>query len=117
MRKNAAACRICFLTGALCVCTFPKEMKMLVKERSSGMYHLAAFFIARTVSHLPLDLLYPSSFVFIVYFMGGLRLTVCPPLCTICCSGKQQQKPCCCCEGQHLMSSCRSCCNKGVISS
>ena len=58
--------------------TFPKEMKMLVKERSSGMYHLGAYFFSRTISHLPLDLLYPSSFVFLVYFLGGLRLTVRP---------------------------------------
>lgn len=59
---------------------------MLVKERSSGMYHLGAYFFSRTISHLPLDLLYPSSFVFIVYFMGGLRLTVCTAFPHACCS-------------------------------
>jgi hypothetical protein len=62
--------------------TFPKEVKMLVKERSSGMYSLAAYFVSRTMSHLPLDLLYPSTFVYLVYFLGGLRLTVrSPPPC------------------------------------
>lgn len=60
--------------------TFPSEIGMLLKERASGMYSLAAFYISRTASDLPLDCMYPTVFVIIVYFLGGLRLTVRSPL-------------------------------------
>ncbi|RZR95798.1 hypothetical protein BHM03_00024689 [Ensete ventricosum] len=53
--------------------TFPKEREMLAKERSVGMYKLSAYFIARTMSDLPLDLILPVVFLLIVYFMAGLR--------------------------------------------
>lgn len=49
---------------------------MLLKERSSGMYHLAAYYIARTMATLPLDALYPTSFTILVYSLGGLRPSV-----------------------------------------
>jgi hypothetical protein len=39
---------------------FPSEMPMLLKERSSDMYRLSAYYIARSVATLGLDLLYPS---------------------------------------------------------
>ena len=45
---------------------------MLIKERSSGMYRLSSYFLARTVGDLPLELALPTAFVFIIYFMGGL---------------------------------------------
>lgn len=48
---------------------------MLKKERAADMYRLSAYFIARTTSDLPLDLLLPLLFILIVYFMTGLRLT------------------------------------------
>ena len=53
--------------------TFPAEYRMLLKERASGMYRLSAFYLARMISDLPLDCLYPSIFVFLLYWMGGLR--------------------------------------------
>lgn len=55
--------------------TFPQERAMLNKERAADMYRLSAYFMARTTSDLPLDLLLPIIFLLIVYFMGGLRLT------------------------------------------
>ncbi|XP_022136382.1 ABC transporter G family member 14 [Momordica charantia] len=54
------------------VFTFPQERTMLIKERSSGMYRLSSYFLARTVGDLPLELALPTAFVFIIYFMGGL---------------------------------------------
>lgn len=38
------------------------------------MYRLSAFYVARTVSDLPMDCFLPSLFTWIVYFMAGLRL-------------------------------------------
>lgn len=56
--------------------TFPQERAMLKKERAADMYKLSAYFLARTTSDIPLDLLHPLLFLLIVYFMAGLRLTV-----------------------------------------
>ncbi|KAF3454200.1 hypothetical protein FNV43_RR04647 [Rhamnella rubrinervis] len=55
------------------VFTFPQERTMLIKERSSGMYRLSSYFLARTVGDLPLELALPTAFVFIIYWMGGLK--------------------------------------------
>ena len=54
---------------------FPEVTQMVMKERQSGMYRLSAFYFAHTFSDLPMDCFLPSLFVFITYFMGGLRLT------------------------------------------
>ncbi|XP_010320061.1 ABC transporter G family member 22 isoform X3 [Solanum lycopersicum] len=55
--------------------TFPQERAMLVKERSVNMYKLSAYFIARITTDLLLDLVLPVTFLLIVYFMVGLKLT------------------------------------------
>ncbi|KAG9145491.1 hypothetical protein Leryth_019832 [Lithospermum erythrorhizon] len=52
---------------------FPTEKLMLEKERSSGMYKLSSFFLARITSDLPMELALPTVFVFVTYFMGGLK--------------------------------------------
>ncbi|PKI42952.1 hypothetical protein CRG98_036750 [Punica granatum] len=54
--------------------TFPQERAMLSKERAADMYRLSAYFLARTTSDLPLDLVLPILFLLVVYFMAGLRL-------------------------------------------
>ncbi|XP_075489931.1 ABC transporter G family member 22-like isoform X2 [Primulina tabacum] len=56
--------------------TFPQERAMLSKERAADMYRLSAYFVARTTSDLPLDLLLPVLFLLVVYFMAGLRMNV-----------------------------------------
>ncbi|KAL2900912.1 ABC transporter G family member 22 [Bienertia sinuspersici] len=53
---------------------FPQEKAMLMKERAADMYRLSAYFLARTTSDLPLDLVLPVLFLLVVYFMAGLRL-------------------------------------------
>eukprot|EP00262_Sarcandra_glabra_P001465 TRINITY_DN11583_c0_g1_i2.p1 TRINITY_DN11583_c0_g1~~TRINITY_DN11583_c0_g1_i2.p1 ORF type:complete len:233 (+),score=35.68 TRINITY_DN11583_c0_g1_i2:376-1074(+) len=58
--------------------TFPQEKAMLNKERAVDMYKLSAYFMARTTSDLPLDLVLPILFLVIVYFMAGLRLAAAP---------------------------------------
>ncbi|XP_059664188.1 ABC transporter G family member 9-like [Cornus florida] len=55
--------------------TFPQERMMLEKERSSGMYRLSSYFIARTVSDLPMELALPTIFVTITYWMAGFKPT------------------------------------------
>ncbi|XP_027350659.1 ABC transporter G family member 22 isoform X2 [Abrus precatorius] len=58
--------------------TFPQERAMLTKERATDMYRLSAYFVARTTSDLPLDLVLPVLFLLVVYFMAGLRLSAGP---------------------------------------
>ena len=62
-----------FRAAFLALFTFPSEFKMMLKERASGMYRLSAFYIARMLSDLPMDLSLPTLFFIIVYWMGGLR--------------------------------------------
>ncbi|XP_027365607.1 ABC transporter G family member 21-like [Abrus precatorius] len=52
---------------------FPLERPMLIKERSSGMYHLSSYYVARMVGDLPMELVLPTIFVTITYWMGGLK--------------------------------------------
>ncbi|XP_051152388.1 ABC transporter G family member 22 isoform X2 [Andrographis paniculata] len=54
--------------------TFPQERAMISKERAADMYRLSAYFVARTTSDLPLDLILPVLFLLVVYFMAGLRM-------------------------------------------
>lgn len=53
--------------------TFPQENSMLIKERSSGMYRLSSYFVARTAGDLPMELILPTIFIIIAYWMGGLK--------------------------------------------
>mmetsp|Transcript_8214 Transcript_8214/g.14078 ORF Transcript_8214/g.14078 Transcript_8214/m.14078 type:complete len:703 (-) Transcript_8214:560-2668(-) len=55
--------------------TFPADFQMLVKERQSGMYRLSAYYVARSMSDIPMDCLVPTLFSVIIYFMSGLRLS------------------------------------------
>ncbi|KAI3504472.1 hypothetical protein L1887_25968 [Cichorium endivia] len=53
--------------------TFPQERQMLGKERSSGMYRLSSYFISRTIGDLPMELVLPTLFCIITYWMAGLK--------------------------------------------
>ncbi|XP_065880187.1 ABC transporter G family member 21 [Euphorbia lathyris] len=53
--------------------TFPQERPMLIKERSSGMYRLSSYYFARIAGDLPMELVLPTIFVTITYWMGGLK--------------------------------------------
>lgn len=48
---------------------------MLIKERSSGMYRLSSYFMAMTITDLPIELFLPTLFVIITYWMAGLKST------------------------------------------
>ncbi|XP_021808246.1 ABC transporter G family member 9-like [Prunus avium] len=64
-----------FLPMLQAIFTFPQERKMLEKERSSGTYRLSSYFISRIVADLPMELVLPTLFVTITYWMAGLKLT------------------------------------------
>ncbi|XP_057447944.1 ABC transporter G family member 21-like isoform X2 [Lotus japonicus] len=52
---------------------FPMDSPMLKKEQSSGMYHLSSYYISRMVGDLPMELVLPTIFVTITYWMSGLK--------------------------------------------
>nr|XP_009406087.1 PREDICTED: ABC transporter G family member 25-like isoform X1 [Musa acuminata subsp. malaccensis] len=55
------------------VFTFPQERAIFIKERSSGMYNLSSYFMARMAGDLPMELILPTVFTLILYWMAGLR--------------------------------------------
>lgn len=55
---------------------FPQERPMLIKERSSGMYRLSSYYFARMAGDLPMELVLPTIFTTITYWMGGLRPSI-----------------------------------------
>ncbi|XP_022969810.1 ABC transporter G family member 21 [Cucurbita maxima] len=62
---------------------FPMERPMLNKERSSGMYRLSSYYMARTAGDLPMELVLPTIFVTVTYWMGGLKPSLLPFLLTL----------------------------------
>ncbi|KAK9051138.1 hypothetical protein SSX86_027764 [Deinandra increscens subsp. villosa] len=53
--------------------TFPQERPMLIRERSSSMYRLSSYYFARIAGDLPMELVLPTIFVTVTYWMGGLK--------------------------------------------
>ncbi|KAL1299463.1 hypothetical protein HN51_044003 [Arachis hypogaea] len=54
---------------------FPDERVMLEKERSSGMYRLSSYFMAKMTVDLPMELVLPTVSILITYWMAGLKAT------------------------------------------
>ncbi|TKY51517.1 ABC transporter G family member 25 [Spatholobus suberectus] len=55
------------------VFAFPQERAIFMKERASGMYTLSSYFMARIVGDLPMELILPTVFLIVTYWMGGLK--------------------------------------------
>ncbi|KAI3433262.1 ABC transporter domain-containing protein [Psidium guajava] len=62
-----------FLPLFSAIFAFPLERPMLIKERSSGMYRLSSYYFARIAGDLPMELVLPTIFVTVTYWMGGLK--------------------------------------------
>lgn len=55
------------------VFAFPQERAIFVKERASGMYTLSSYFMARITGDLPMELILPTLFLCVTYWMTGLK--------------------------------------------
>jgi len=51
----------------------PTERGVISKERAAGAYRLSAYYIAKTVSELPIKIVIPTLFYTFVYWMSGLN--------------------------------------------
>jgi ABC-type multidrug transport system permease subunit len=51
---------------------FPMERDVILKERSSGAYHLSAYFMAKTTSEMPMRMALPSIYMTISFWMAGI---------------------------------------------
>ena len=58
---------------------FPQERAITIKERRGGWFRLSSYYVARCLADLPLDVVIPSGFVIILYWMAGLRAVVFVP--------------------------------------
>lgn len=52
---------------------FPFEQMLVRKEKSSGWYRLSAYYIAKTLGDIPVELIQPTIITIIAYWMAGLR--------------------------------------------
>ncbi|GMH22411.1 hypothetical protein Nepgr_024254 [Nepenthes gracilis] len=55
------------------VFAFPQDRAVFLKERASGIYPLSPYFMARIVGDLPMELVLPTVFLTITYWMTGLK--------------------------------------------
>nr|GMD75774.1 ABC transporter G family member 25 [Ipomoea batatas] len=55
------------------VFAFPTDRAVFLKERASGMYNLPSYFLARVAGDLPMELILPTLFLTILYWMSGLK--------------------------------------------
>lgn len=51
----------------------PAEHVVISKERRSGSYHLSAYYMAKTISELPLLVTLPTLFIIITYWIAGFN--------------------------------------------
>ena len=62
-----------FLTLFGSLFTFPDERAVICKERQSGAVRVSAYFVARALADVPLDLSPPTLFVAVAYGLVGLK--------------------------------------------
>ncbi|CAM8911662.1 unnamed protein product [Rhodiola kirilowii] len=55
------------------VFAFPQERAIFVKEHASGMYSLSSYFMSRIVGDWPMELILPTAFLVVTYWMTGLK--------------------------------------------
>jgi hypothetical protein len=55
--------------------TFPLERRVIIRERCARSYRLSTYFMAKTLSELPVQMFYPTAFCLLYYWMIGFSAT------------------------------------------
>lgn len=55
------------------ILTFPKELKVINKERKQRQYRLSAFCLSKTLSEIPLAVLQPCVYMCVIYWVANLN--------------------------------------------
>lgn len=55
------------------VSTFPAELAVFLRERGSKTYHVSAYFLGKTLAEIPHQIIFPTLFGVIAYWMVGLN--------------------------------------------
>ena len=63
-----------FTTAFSNMIIFAAERNVVNKERASGLYHVSAYYVAKSVAELPIQFFLPSLFFNIAYWFSGLQL-------------------------------------------
>ena len=76
---RSGAVFFCLLNQALAAIigvlqTFPVEREVVQREHASGAYGITPYFIAKNVSSLPFEMLFPTVFSSVCFFMMRLRI-------------------------------------------
>ena len=62
-----------FMSAFTNLVTFAAERNVVNKERASGLYHVSAYYAAKSIAELPIQFLLPSLFFNIIYWLSGLH--------------------------------------------
>ncbi|XP_035783489.1 ATP-binding cassette sub-family G member 4-like [Anopheles albimanus] len=57
-----------------CVITFPLEARVFIRERLNNWYSLEAYYVSKIFADLPLQIICPTLFIAIAYYMTGQPL-------------------------------------------
>ncbi|XP_069111774.1 uncharacterized protein [Argopecten irradians] len=55
------------------ILTFPKELKVVNRERSFGRYRLSAYCLSKSLSELPLAIIQPGVYLCVIYWVANLN--------------------------------------------
>lgn len=62
---------LCFTPPFTVITVFENERKLLLRERSTGMYSMSSYFVAKTAVTWPIEIGFCLLFATISYFMIG----------------------------------------------
>ncbi|KAG8326265.1 hypothetical protein J6590_046532 [Homalodisca vitripennis] len=65
-----------FATSMPTICTFPKEADVFLREQSNNWYPIRAYYFAKILADLPLQILCPTIFVAVGWYMTGQPLVL-----------------------------------------
>ncbi|KAI6657322.1 hypothetical protein LOD99_70 [Oopsacas minuta] len=63
---------VLFMSAFSNLITFAAERNVVDKERASGLYHISAYYVAKSLAELPIQFFLPSLFFNICYWLSGV---------------------------------------------